>query len=287
VHPTLDGYRDKLRPHYDFSLPLALKDLGGVIAARIDILMIGFLLTGSEVGIYNVAVLISGVLLFPLRGINQLVPPIISRLYENDEFDQIQSIYTTASRWGFIITLLPAVGILVYREAILSVFGSSFLLGSASLVALSMGYVVKSAAGPSGYALMMTDNQYLILINELLMTVLNVALNYVLILRFNILGAAVATATTRILINQLRVLEVWYVEGLFPYSAAFLKPILAGVSTFVVLSSIERTMTMGLAVAVGAVVGPLVFAVSLYLLGLEEIDEQFVTTLRAKYGPGQ
>jgi len=283
VRPAVDGYRDRVRPHYNFSIPLAVKDVGGLIVTRIDILMIGFLLTGPEVGIYNVAVLISGVLLFPLRGINQLVPPIISRLYENDDFDQIQSIYTTASRWGLIITLIPAIGIAVYREAVLSVFGASFVVGSASLVALSAGYLIKSAAGPSGYVLMMTDHQYLLLFNQFLMATLNVALNYVLILQFGILGAAIATATTRILINQLRVIEIWYLEGLFPYSVAFAKPILAGGVTVVALLAVKQFLPLGLAVGVGSILGPLLFGGAFYLIGLEEIDEQFLTTIRTKY----
>jgi O-antigen/teichoic acid export membrane protein len=257
--------------------------VGGLIVTRIDILMIGLLLTGPEVGIYNIAVLLSGVLLFPLRGINQLVPPIISRLYENNDFDQIQSFYRTASRWGLVITLLPAIGIVLYREAILSVFGASFLVGGASLVALSAGYLVKSAAGPSGYVLMMTDHQYLLLINQFLMAALNVALNYVFILQFGILGAAIATATTRILINQVRVIEIWYLEGLFPYSVAFVKPILAGGVTAAVLLAVEWSLTGILAVAAGAIAGPIVFAGAYYLFGLEPIDEEFLAALRGKY----
>jgi len=283
VRPTVDGCRGNFRPYYDFSLPVALKDVGALIVTRIDILMIGFLLTGSEVGIYNVAVLISGVLLFPVRGINQLVPPIISRLYEAGDVDQIQSVYSTTSRWGLIITLLPAIGIAVYRETILSVFGPSFLLGGASLVVLCAGYLVKSAAGPSGYVLMMTDHQYLLLVNQFLMATLNVLLNYVLILRFGILGAAIATATTRILINQLRVVEIWYYEGLFQYSIAFVKPVFAGAVTVVVLVAVKWSLGGVLGAVVGAVVGTLVFATSLYALGLEDIDEQFVGALLKNY----
>ncbi|WP_302081599.1 flippase [Salinibaculum rarum] len=283
VYPTIEGYRTRLRPHYNFSFPLAIKDVGGLIVTRIDILMIGFLLTGPDVGIYNIAVLLSGVLLFPLRGINQLVPPIISRLYKAGDFDQIQSIYGTASRWGLIITLLPAIGIAVYRETILSLFGASFLIGGASVVVLSAGYLVRSAAGPSGYVLMMTDHQYLLLINQFLLAALNIVLNYILILQFDILGAAIATATTRILINQVRVVEIWYLEGLFPYSVAFLKPILAGGVTITTLLAVRQLLPTGPAVAVGAIFGSLVFGGALYLLGLEEIDKQFLTALRAKY----
>lgn len=283
VRPAVNGCRNKAGSFFDFSLPLVIKDVGGLMVTRIDILMIGFLLTGSNVGIYNIAVLLSGVLLFPLRGINQLVPPIVSRLYEDGDLDQIQSIYSTASRWGFIITLLPTIGIIVHRKAILSVFGTSYVLGGASLVILSLGYLVKSAAGPSGYTLMMTDHQYLLLFNQFLMAVLNVILNYVLILRFGILGAAIATSATRMLINQLRVVEAWYFEGLFPYSIAFLKPILAGIMTFIALSTIERAVPGGIAAVTGAIIGPFVFAVLIYLFGLEEIDQQFLTALRSKY----
>jgi O-antigen/teichoic acid export membrane protein len=279
VRPALDGYSEKAQEYYNFTLPLTMKDVGGLVMSRVDILMIGFLLSEQAVGIYNIAFLLSGLLVFPVRAANQLVPPIISRLYEDGDREQLQSVYSTLARWVLTVTLLPMVGILVYRQGLLAIFGSSFTAGGTALIFLSIGYIVKSAGGPSGYVLMLTDHQYLSMINQWIMALVNLGLNYYLILRYGFVGAAIATSFTMVFINVVRVVEVQYTENLFPYTLVFLKPVAAVSITAAVLLPLNSYLSGVASMVSGAIVGTIVYVCCLYLFGLEDIDEVFLSSV--------
>ncbi|MFC7173230.1 flippase [Haloplanus litoreus] len=127
VRPT----RGDAEQYYDFSVPLTFTQLGSFLYNRIDLLMVGFLLTGSAVGVYNVAVIISRLLSLPLSGFNQLFPAVASRLYHDGNHDELESVYGTVTRLIFTLALFPAVAAFVYAPEILRVFGEGFVRGTA------------------------------------------------------------------------------------------------------------------------------------------------------------
>lgn len=279
VRPTLEGVKGEVKSYYNFCLPVTVKDIGGLVVTRIDVLMIGFFLSGEAVGIYNIAILVSGLLVLPVRAANQLTPPIISRIHAEGDYLELQSIYSVVARWVLTVTLLPGVGILVYRRDILAVFGSSFTAGSMALLLLCLGYLIKAAGGPSGHVLMMTDHQYLNMINQWIMAIMNLLLNYYLIQKYGIIGAAIATSFTMTFINLLRVIEVQYTKQLFPYNSSFVKPMASAAVTSVVLLGITSVLTGYVSMIVGGFFGSFTYIISLYALGLEDIDRQFAATI--------
>lgn len=256
--------------YYNFSVPLTFNHLGNFLYNRVDILMVGFLLTGSAVGIYNIAVLLAGILILPLTAFNQLFPPIASRLYQNGNKEQLEQVYCTVTRWTFTLSLFPTIAIILYADEVLSIFGEGFTEGAIVLVLFAFAQFTNSAVGPSGYLLMMSDHQYLTLANQLGSGVLNALLNYILILQFGFIGAAVATAMTLTSINLLRVSQVWYIEGIQPYNRSFYKPIFSGLASAVVLFITSLMFNGYVLLLVGGVAGAFCFVSILYLAGIEE-----------------
>ncbi|GAB7121149.1 flippase [Natrinema pallidum] len=266
VRPT----REDAKRYYNFSLPLTFNQLGNFLYNRIDLLMVGFLLSGSEVGIYNVAVVISGVLVLPLTAFNQLFPTVASRLYHNDRNKELEQVYRSVTWIIFTVTLFPAIAMILYAQNILYVFGDQFTQGALVLVLFTIAQMMNCLVGPSGYLLMMSDRQYLTLFNQFSSGLLNAILNYVLILEYGFIGAAVATACVLIMVNLLRLGEVWYLERILPYDWSYLKPIIAGAiaaTTMYLLSFIFEGFTI---LFVGSLFGGLAFVASLYLLGINE-----------------
>lgn len=273
--PQLDRTFDGTREFYNFSLPLAFKNIGSYMYSRVDLLMLGILLTQSDVGIYKVALIVSSLIVMPLTGFNQLFPPVASRLYSNDEMEELESVYRTVTRWTLTVALMPALGIIIYRAEVLAIFGSDFTVGASVLVLLTVAKLTNCAVGPCGYVLMMTEHQYLNLINQWTLGILNVALNYVLIVNYGFIGAAIATASILAGINVLRVVEIWYTEGLFPYSRQYWKPVTAGVGGAAVMVGWQLVLDGYLLLAMGGATGFLTFAALLYALGVEESDQEF------------
>jgi len=275
VHPTGTLSSGDYKEFYNFSIPMMLKDVGSNLYNRVDILMVGFFLTGSAVGIYRVSWIIASALLFPLAGINQLFPPIASKLYTNGNISELESVYSIVTRWIFTLVLFPSLVVLIYRNEILGMFGSQFPEGSLVLVFFTIAQLANSISGPCGKLLAMTDNQYLNVLNQWILGVSNIVLNYILIINFGIIGAGLATATVLASVNIIRMIEVWYIEDLFPYSWKFAKPLAAGLSSILVMLGLRVLLSGFQLMFVGAVIGGLTYLSMLYLFGFEDTDAKF------------
>lgn len=270
----------QVREYYDFSVPLTFNQIGYFLYNRVDLLMVGLLLSSSAVGIYNIAVLVAGLLVLPLTAFNQLFPPIASKLYHGGDRRELQAVYGTVTRWVFTLALFPGLAAMLYAEEVLRVFGSGFTEGALVLVLFSVAQLTNCAVGPSGFVLMMTDHQYLTMGNQLVSGVLNIVLNYVFILQFGFVGAAVATAGVLTSINVLRVVQVWYLEGMFPYDATFLKPVGAGVASAMVMSGLSLVLGGYTLLVIGGALGAASFLGTLFLLGFEQADVDLLRQLR-------
>ena len=271
--------KDELVEFYDFSVPLTLTQAGSVLQSRVDILMVGFFLSGSAVGIYNVAAVLSRFLSMPLTGFSQLFPPIASGLYARGEIAELESMYSQITRWSFTLSLLPSIAVMIYADEALSIFGEEFAAGSGVLILFVLAQLTNAGVGPSGYVLMMTNHQYLSMIDEWGLGVSNVVFNYFFITNFGIIGAALATAGTSAVINLLRIGQVWYTEGLVPYSLAFGKPVIAGVVAAVVMYACTMFLSGFVLLVVGSALGTVAYAGVIFAAGIETEDREFFAEL--------
>jgi O-antigen/teichoic acid export membrane protein len=270
VYPTTSEARN----HYSYSVPLTFNNLGNALYNQVDVLMVGILLSGSAVGVYRIAILVAGFLLLPLIALNQLFPAVASRLYQNGQSDELRNVYSTVTRWSFSIALFPTITVLLYGKEILRVFGEGFVEGQIVLALIALSKFTSSAVGPSGYLLMMSDHQYLTMSNQVGSGVLNIILNYFLIIEFGFIGAAVATASVLALINVVRLAETIYLEGLQPYRRTFYKPITAALPATIVLYAASIVLRQYVLLVVGTILGGAVYLFTLYLLGLEQDDTE-------------
>ncbi|WP_338756297.1 oligosaccharide flippase family protein [Halobacterium salinarum] len=281
IRPSLKvlSHKKELHEFYNYSVPLTLKDIGSVLYTRVDILMVGFFLSESDVGVYRIVVLVASVLTLPLAAFNQLFPPVASRLYSNGHISELESVYATVTRWTLTAVLVPALVAVIYSSELLRVFGPGFSDGAMVLVIFTIGQLVNCIVGPSGFLLMMTDHQYITLLNQWVLGILNIVLNYFLILEYGVSGAAIATATTLTVINILRVLEVWYTERVTPYSLQFWKPLAAGAIGGVGIYASKIFFDGMLLLVFGSFVGFILFATTLVAFGISPQDKELLSRI--------
>jgi len=278
IWPTAGVTVDDTREFLGFSLPLTLQDGGSVLYKQVDLLMIGLLLSSPEVSAFKIATTVTVYLGLPLRAVNQMFVPLSSEMYENGELKSLNDLFGTVTRLSLTPTLPAAVAVVIYRQELLAVFGSEYTNYAALVVVLTFQYVVLNATGPSGYLLVMTNNQYYQLVNQWVFGILNVVLNYVLILQFGVVGAAVATVTTTVLANVTRAVGVWYLEGMSPIKISILKPLAATLPAAGVMYAFSL-QPHGLAFIVGAFVGGLTYLGALILLGVKKEDQKLIADL--------
>lgn len=283
--PGLTASQPGLREFYNFSIPVTLSDTGRLFQNKVDVLMVGFFLSGSAVGIYNLSRVLTQILSLPSTGFNTIYPPIAARMYSNDERADLEALFTQVTRWTFTLSLLPAIGLFVFSNEILVIFGEGFNRGEMVLSLFVIGQFANAATGPTGYTLMMTDHQYFMMFDRWGVGIANVVLNYLFITRFGLVGAAFATTIVLVSISVIRVVAVWYLEGLFPYSLNFLKPIIAALVSGAVLTGWQVVSPLsGFALlVVGGITGTLAFALVLVSMGIEPEDREFFADIASRF----
>jgi len=270
------GFDDGLSAYYNFSLPLAFRNVGGMLYSKTDVLMLGFFVSSANVGYYNVAILLSTLTVLPLTGLNQIFPAIASELYHSDKRDLLMAIQSTLIRWTLIISLFLVVSLAIYRRAVLGIFGQGFTAAGIALLLLLIGRIADSLTYGSGYYLTVSDHQYILLANQWTFGTLNLVLNYVAISALGIVGAALATGTVMTLQNVTRIVECWYLETHFPYDLNLLNPFapIAGAAICMVL--VREGIGGVPAIFLGGTLGLLLYAVLLYRFGLTGEDKHML-----------
>ncbi|MBD2435781.1 flippase [Nostoc sp. FACHB-110] len=207
IHKNLLNQGETATPIYQFrswlrvSLPLLLIIGFIIISNQTSIVMIGALLDPVQVGIYNAATKTSYLASFVYIAVEAIAAPTIASLYTAGDQSQLQKVVTTMAHLVFWPTMLVTLFLILFSNYILRMFGSEFLAAQSSLVILAVGQLVNSATGPVGYMLDLTGHQDQSARVRCFTAITNFLLNYFLIPKFGIMGAAIATSIVVILDN--------------------------------------------------------------------------------------
>lgn len=168
-----------------------------------DIFMIENLRTSKEVGIYNTAFKVASIGFLVITSINVVIAPKIAELYNKKELELLHITIVNTTRLISLFTL-PLVGIIIFfRKEILLFFGTEFVDGENTLVIITIGILFSAMSGTVDQILNMTNNQKILRNIILISFILNVILNYILIPKFGIEGAAFASLITNVFLNSI------------------------------------------------------------------------------------
>jgi O-antigen/teichoic acid export membrane protein len=241
--------------------------------------------TSAEVGIYHAATQPAFVFTTILIGFNAILVPMIADLAEQRESDRLIELYRISTKWG-LYTSVPFFLTLIFvpHAMIETVFGAEYLAGVTPMVILAVGKFIHAGAGAVGPLLNMTgyERRWMALAGVVLL--LDLALARALIPPMGMTGAAIATA---IAISTLLAAGVWQirrVHGAWPYDRRHLKGLAATAVTAAALWVLRRAGLEQPAVelVLALVVSTSVFGGVLLALGLDDEDRQFVRQIRAR-----
>jgi O-antigen/teichoic acid export membrane protein len=267
-----------------FSVPLMFDGLLVFMIEWIDILMIGYFLYASHVGIYGAVVKVSALGLFVLHAFNMIFAPMISEYYAFRKMEDLAELFKMITKWIFTISFPLFLIMILLANPIMSIFGAGFTLGASCLVILSLARIIDSAVGACGGVILMTGRSKINLLNSAFLALLSVGLNYLFIPRYGIVGAAAATGISIAAINLLRLVEVYFILGIHPYQWSFLKPLGSGLAALAVTSFLMKHMTLSgpwLIVLAGLFFGCLYVGL-LFAMRLEEEDTIVLRKIRQK-----
>lgn len=190
------------------ALPFSLLAAAQLLNHHTDVIMIGHMLGDRSVGLYRVAAQVGDGLNMVLMAITVVIAPHLATFHSRGDWFSIQRLLVSAHRLG-VGLIVPIVLVLMFGNQLLIkfAFGEAYLDAAKSLLILAIGKIFYATVGFSGIALSMIGRAGIATGGNLLVTALNVALNYMLIPLYGIEGAALATAISAFVVNAL--LALW------------------------------------------------------------------------------
>jgi O-antigen/teichoic acid export membrane protein len=176
-----------------YSIPMMFTAMMGILMNRIDILMLGNMVDMAEIGVYRVAVQIASLSALIMGVFNIAFAPKIAALYHQDKLSELISIYTKSTRILFLVGACMLLLIYFFDTYLLQIFGDEYVYANTTLLIVSLGQFFIIAVGSVGFMLSMIGKVNLQLYRVTLAAIINVILNYLLIAKYGINGAAIAS----------------------------------------------------------------------------------------------
>lgn len=226
-----------------YAVPTALAGALGNYAVWVDRFFLGYFRPAAEVGLYQAAAQVAGLFALILTAFNAILGPMIAEAASSRDVTGMATTFKAATKWGVYLST-PAVLVVVFasRDVLVAVFGSGYADASRVLLILLGGQFVNLATGAVGITLMLTGHQRRWLAITALGAVVNAVLNVLLIPPLGAEGAAIATATTLVLVFPMGAVDVYRRFGVL---------------------GVDRTWGRGLIAAAGA---------ALALVGVSSLD---------------
>ncbi|MDA2916249.1 flippase [Nitrospinae bacterium AH_259_B05_G02_I21] len=268
-----------------FSLPLLGAGAVGMIMEWTDTMMLGYFTATSQVGVYNVALRVATLSVMIHLGFSSIFAPISADLLQRNKMESLDQLLKIDNRWVFTLTLPIFVLAMLLSRDILAIFGPELTQGSVALMVLTSALFFNACTGSCGAIIRMSGRTRLAFANNCGAGVLNVLLNLLLIPRLGILGAALATGASIVVVNALRLVQVWWLLKLLPYDRKWVKPVVAGLAGGLAVTGLQKMAPLASPVwnlALSALVFSLCFVGLLLLLRVEREDRLMLRLLRAR-----
>ena len=206
-----------LKRLFSLSFPMMFSSLFLFISNWTDIFMLGILSTKKDVGIYNAAFKLAIIAVIVINAINTVFAPRISELFSQNKLLKIEQEFHKARRITIYLTIPIIFILIIFRKTFLSFFGHEFIYGEIPLMIIISGLLINIFAGSVDQFMNMTNHQKQLRTFTIISASLNIVLNYLLIKKMGIIGAALASVISSITINLLCIVYIKRVFGFFTF----------------------------------------------------------------------
>ncbi|MFN2423023.1 MAG: flippase [Cryomorphaceae bacterium] len=181
------------RTHLLVSVPMILTSFIQFLNGRVDTLMFGYYGSAADLGVFTLAIKLSVITNFVIASLNTIATPKISELFWSDKREELNKVVQSSARLIFLFALPVTAILVIFPAFIFDLVDEGYEIGSDTLRIFAVVQLVNSAAGMVAVFLNMTGNQVFFTKLVAVATALNIVLNLLLIPKFGMEGAAVAT----------------------------------------------------------------------------------------------
>lgn len=206
--------------------------LAGILLVNVDKVFVNQYLSLEEVGIFGVCALFATLIKVPFNSISKISTGIIAEAWKRNDRAHIQEIYQKSALGQAIVGTLIFVGIMVNLHNIFRILPPEYSSGKQVLVIYSAGMLLVTIIGMAS-VITETSRYFRVTTYALSFSVVvQFVLSYLLIPRYGITGAAVATVTSILLNFVLQALLQKIAFGIVGLNRKLLLVFLAGIISY-------------------------------------------------------
>lgn len=184
-----------------------------------DALMLSYFTGLGAAGIYGLGALIGNIVQVPSQSLRQIAAPLISRHFEENNIAEIGKLYAKTCMVQLVSGLFIYLVILVNLDVIFTIWRPEFAAGKAVIIYLGAARLVAGSTGLNGRIIVESKYFRWNFYFNMIMGVLAITTNLLLIPKYGILGASIASSLTIVTVSALKVLFVYVKFGLQPFSS--------------------------------------------------------------------
>jgi len=259
-----------------------LAGLSGIAISTIDRLMINSMIDLEATGIYTVAFYFSVIILVPSKAVRNISIPVIAELMKKKDFPEVNSIYYKSSINQLVIGFLLFIGIWANINNVFQILPEEYQQGKYVIFFMMLAKMFEMATGVAS-VIYSTSRYYryqTYFMSFLIIVVIGT--NLVLIPRYGIVGAAIASAISSFMYNFLRFLFLRIRFGMQPFNKKTAILIVIGLGSYFLSLLIPEFSNYILDILVRSAFITLVFGVMILAFQIsEEVNKGFQTFLMA------
>lgn len=198
----------------------AMNHVGNILVYKIDVVMIGLLLSTTKVGYYSIFLFLSVVIEIPTKAVFQITGPMISKAFDDNKMDEIRKLYKSSSANLYVvgIVLFSLIWLNIETFFIVMTNGEDLVMYKAVFLLLALTKIIDMVTSINfsiiSYSKYFRVNTLFIFI----LAISNVILNYYLINSFDIVGAALSTGISMLVFNILKTVFVMIKYKMHPFT---------------------------------------------------------------------
>lgn len=232
---------------FSYSWPLLLYSFIWQIFHWTDSFMIGIFTNATQVGIYNSAIEIAFLLSIAPGLFIQLFFPLVTANYSNNNLEGVKQVSQQVGKWILFINIPIFILFLFFPNSFINLFfGNQFLAASNSLRFISAGMLLLSLSEVSNKLLSMRNKTKNILFCIIVSSLLNIILNWILIPKYGINGAAFATMISFFILGLLFMLQAYSFFSIIPIRRKIINLLFSALISSIFLFFLKKLVSSNL-----------------------------------------
>ncbi|MDQ3000501.1 MAG: oligosaccharide flippase family protein, partial [Fibrobacterota bacterium] len=210
AHPEGPEAREAFSVLFTYSWPLGLRDVMLSLQQRADIWCLALFLPPKYIGIYGLASSLAASLKTIRQSFDTIMLAVISQMKRTLDTERIIAAYLYATKMIMAVQAPILAFLVFFARPILALSGEEYVEGEQAVIVFAFTLLLNGYLGLSAIIVMGLNKTKWALMNDIGALALAVLFNFLLVPRYGVTGAALATSLSILLTNA-----AWYGEAIY------------------------------------------------------------------------